>query len=297
MENRSTIGRLCRTALLTLAVVGCGVARASGIAFYDSRIINAAAGFPGCGAGVCAESPDVFAPGAVQFNQQWNTGTDIYFMDGAAYTTGSMLTGPPSASARMRTNISGGADANLYYEFQLTCAEGMNCLFIIDPVPIHVVAFGSVDVRPDPTADDGAGLLGSAVLNITQAGQPALSGSVIAECLYRRGECDTSSVPHSFTLSGTIFDVLVFQTTSVSMSAFANVLPPLNGPGRGAGEVIATVDPVFYIDPEFRINGVLATDLLRLEFSPNVSQVPLPTTALLFPTAMAAALGWRRRKR
>jgi hypothetical protein len=300
MESKGIIERLRRTALLTLALAGCGATHAASLAIFEERIINPAAGFPGCNAGVCAEGQNPFAPGAVQFNQQWNTGSDVFFMDGAAQTTGSILTGPPGASARMRTNISGGADATVYYEFEFTCPGSVDsCAVALGiGVPVHVIGFGSVDVRPDPAADDGSSLLGEAILDISQGGVPILSGSVIAECLYLRGECDTSSVPHSFAFtSSATFEAVPLQTYTVAITTLANVLPNANQSGsRGAGEVIATVDPVFYIDPEFRINGVLATDLFRLEFSPNVSQVPLPTTALLFATAMAA-LGWRRRKR
>lgn len=301
MENKGSIDLLRRAALLALALAGCGAAQAAGIAIYEERIINAADGFPGCSAGVCAQGHNPFASETVQFNQQWSTGSDVFFMDGEATTGGSsVLTGPPRALARMRTNISGGAMAQVYYELQFTCPGSVDsCAVALGiGVPVHVVAFGSVDVRPDPTAGDGAYLLGEALLDITQGGQPTLSGSVIAECTYLHGACDTGSVPHSFTLNGTSFDAFYLQTTTVSMLTLANVLPNANAVSgsRGVGEVIATVDPVFYIDPEFRINGVLATDLLRLEFSANVSQVPLPTTGLLFPTAMAAALGWRRRR-
>ncbi len=300
MKNRGTFELLRGTALLVLVLAGCSTAHAASLAIFQERVINAAPGFPGCSAGVCAQGQDPFAPGAVQFNQQWNTGNGTFFMDGEAHTTGSILTGPPGASARMRTNISGGADASVYYELQLTCPIVNSCGVALGVgVPVHVVGFGSVDVRPDPAADDGAYLGGEAMLDITQAGLPILSGSVIAECLYLRGECDTSSVPHSFAFtSTTTFDGFPLQTIGVTIATLANVLPNANRSGsRGAGEVIATVDPVFYIDPEFRIDGVLATDLFRLEFSPNIEVVPLPATGLLFPTAMVAAASWRRKRR
>jgi hypothetical protein len=44
------------------------------------------------------------------------------------------------------------------------------------------------------------------------------------------------------------------------------------------------------------IDGVPATDFFRLEYSPNLAPVPLPATALLFPTGFATALAWRRRR-
>ncbi|MCC7257981.1 MAG: hypothetical protein IT486_06385 [Gammaproteobacteria bacterium] len=60
---------------------------------------------------------------------------------------------------------------------------------------------------------------------------------------------------------------------------------------------MASVDPVLAIDPTFQIDGVPANQIFRLEYSPNLAPVPLPTTALPFPTGFAAALAWRRRKR
>jgi hypothetical protein len=297
MENKVAMERLRRAALLALALAGYGVSHAAGIAIFTERVINPAPGFPGCSAGVCVEGPNPLAPETVQFNQQWSTAGGTFFMDGEAQTTGSSLTGAPTASARMRTNISGGADASIFYQVQLTCAPGVNCLIDAGSlaVPIRVVGHGSVEVRPDPTADNGAYLQGNVFLDISVSGISVLSGSVVAVCLYLGGVCNTGSVPLSFTVE-TMMSLIPLQTTSVNMYALANVLPPLNSPGRGGGEVIAMVDPIFYIDPEFRINGVLATDLLQLEFSPNLEAVPLPTTALLFPTALAAALGWRRRR-
>jgi hypothetical protein len=233
--------------------------------------------------------------GNVPFNQQWNTGTTgRAFIDGEASTLGDDRT--ITATARMRTDFGGYAEAMIVYYVALVRVVDIN---YVVTVPVHGGGFGSVQLVPD-AAGDGE-LFGEAFLDIqgpqghgTPATLPALvdpRGFASNGVLYSDGS------PSSFTLDYT-FDMESDpdSLTTVTMLATASVIR--SSGGRAAGEVIATVDPYFYIDPEFMIDGVPATDLFRLDYSANLpaAPVPLPSTALLFPPAMAAALGWRRRK-
>jgi hypothetical protein len=235
--------------------------------------------------------------GGVPFNQQWDTGNGSAFIDGEASTRGDNQT--ITATARMRTDFGGYAETTISYQLMLVPIVPIN--YTGSTVPVHAGGFGSVQIVPDAAASDFSELAGEASLDIrgvSGRGTPATLPALVftrSDCF--RGNCTSDGRPTSFALDYT-FDMGIVpnsnSVTTVTMFATADVVPRF--PGRAAGDVIATVDPRFYIDPDFMINGVPATDLFRLDFSPNLPAVPLPATALLFPTALAA-LGWSRRKR